>query len=75
MLFVLFFKESAPFLDGKNNCNGSENALPLKSKCSFQYLGLSSFLASNSVILEKCAWVPVRQVVKIATVSHVIFKN
>ena len=73
LLFLFSPKGYAPFLDVKNNCKGSEYALHLKSMCSTPYLGFSFFLVSNSVILEKHAWVLVRQVVKIATVSHVIF--
>ena len=61
LLFFFFFpKGYAPFLDVKNNCKGSEYALPLKSKCSTPYLGFNFFLVSNSVILEKHAWVFVR---------------
>ena len=73
LLFLFSPKGSAPFLGIKNNCKGSEYAFPLKSKYSIPYLVFSFFLVSNSVILEKRAWVLVRQVVKIATVSHVIF--
>ena len=53
VLLLLFLKESALSLSGKDHCDGLKYLLLQKLKYSIQYLGLDCFLVFNSAIFKK----------------------
>lgn len=67
-------KESAPFLGDKDNCDGLI-CIAFEIEVQHSVSWLRFLLGFKLSYLKKCAWVLVRQVVKIATVSHVILLN